>query len=168
MLQKCQNKWPNWRERWKLLRCNNYKPQWPIKSLQIGVGSYSRGQLEHHNFGQQSDALPIALWSQMKPQLMALKYTPLGGIFGPLVYGIHCMCANVREVIHSKLKQLIAIWNTHINKQMYRVRALKFWSKTHQKALNSDFPENTTPENPDRCLNFVDLSYFLYWTYLND
>jgi len=26
--------------------------------LEFGVGSYSQGQLEHHNFGQQSDALP--------------------------------------------------------------------------------------------------------------
>jgi len=54
-------------------------------------------------------------------------------------YGIHCMCANVREVIHSKWKQLMAIWNTHINKQMYRARALKFWSKTHQKRTKQWF-----------------------------
>ena len=55
------------------------------KMLEIGVGSYSRGQHEHHNFGQQSDALPRARWCQMNPQLMALKYTPIGGIFRPLM-----------------------------------------------------------------------------------
>ena len=41
-------------------------------------------------------------------------------------------------------------------------------AKHTKNALNSDFPENTTPENADRCLNFEDLSYFLYWTYFND
>ena len=37
-----------------------------------------------------------------------------------------------------------------------------------QNALNNDFSENTAPENADRCLNFEEFSYFLYWTYLND
>ena len=54
------------------------------KMVEIGVGSYSRGQLKHHNFGQQSGALPRALWCQKKPQLMALKYTPIGGNLDPL------------------------------------------------------------------------------------
>jgi len=41
-------------------------------------------------------------------------------------------------------------------------------AKHTKNALNSDFPENTALENANRCLNFADLSYFLYWTYVND
>ena len=76
--------------------------------------------------------------------------------------------ANVREVIHSKWKQLMAIWNTHINKQMYRPRALKFWSKTHQKRTKQWFSRKHSTRKCWQMPNFEDFSYFLYWTYLND